>query len=73
MANSLIASSRKLYRFGGLVDQEPILPSVRGNIVEYRGTLHSTGKSVTIKRLRFASEHTNEVFSAVTECYSQLC
>ena len=54
-----------VYRLDGLVNQEPTSLSIRGNVLEYRGTLQSTGRIVTIKRLRFASEHTNEVFSAV--------
>ena len=62
MANALC---QQLYRPDGLVNQELISPSVLGNVLEYRGTLQSTGRIVTIKRLRFASEHTNEVFSAV--------
>lgn len=64
MADTL-TPSRHLYRLDGIIDQEPIPPSIRGNIIEHQCTLRSTGKSVTIKQLRFASEHTNEVFSVV--------
>ena len=65
MANTPTPSSRQLYRLGGLFNQGPTSPTIRGNFLEYRGTLQPTGRIVTIKRLRFASEHTNEVFSIV--------
>ena len=65
MAHTLTAPSRYLYRLDGIVDQEPTPPSIRGNVLEYQGTLRSTRKIVTIKRLRFSSEHTNEVFSVI--------
>ena len=63
MANSLF---QQLYRPDGHVSREvSIPPSVRGNVVEYRATLRTTGKTLTVKRRRFASEHTNEVLSVV--------
>ena len=63
MANSLF---RQLYRPDGHVIREvSISPLVRGNVLEYRGTLRPTGKILTIKRRRFASEHTNEVLFVV--------
>ena len=63
MANS---SSRQLYRPDGHVSREvSISPSVRGNVLEYRGTRPPTGEILTIKRRRFASEHTNEVLFVV--------
>ena len=65
MANTLVAPSQQLYRLDGLVDQESTSPSIRGNVLEYRGTLQPAGRVVTIKRLRFTSEHTSEVFSAI--------
>ena len=75
MDNALISPSRQFYRLDGLVDQGPTLPSIRGNVLEYQNTLQPTGKIVTIKRFRFSSDHTNEVFSVVVpaiyvDCFS---
>ena len=61
--NPSLETFKLVYRLGGLVGQETTSPSIRGNILEYRGTLQPTERIVTIKRLRFASEPTNEVFS----------
>ena len=53
------------YHLNGLVGQERPLQLMRDNLLEYRGSLQPTGKIATIKRIRFASEPTNEVFSVI--------
>lgn len=62
---SSLKTFEPFYRLDGLVDLEPTSLLIYSNFLEYRGTLQPTGRIVTIKRPRFASEHTNEVLSIV--------
>lgn len=59
--NPSLETFKLVYCLDGLVVHETSSPLIRGNILKYQGTLQPSGRIVTIKRLRFASEPTNEV------------